>query len=356
MKRLLLIVLPLLLIVSCSKPVEDSTLVYKNGLMYTPDSDKPYTGEVFTNYSTGEKEYQGTYENGLLVQYSFLNKDGSIKEPVNYDETLNERDGVFYTKDTNKPYSGQVFSLYENGQKKEEGTYKDGNRYGFWTFWYENGQKKEKGNFIDSKEEGLWTLWYENGQKKGEGPFKKGQFDGLFTYWYENGQKRVEGPYKEGQGDGLITWWYDNGKKKKEGTVKDNKEEGLWTFWYENGQKKSEITLKDGNFISKKEWNEDGSEKSYSIEELRNLLSDKTMEEVKKLIGPPDTVMRLEFLRDNNNKEFYEHTHPQISEIDKKSWTYWNKKILYDPWSEKYESFKIQFFGGKVFSVHQFLQ
>ncbi|MBT5070364.1 MAG: hypothetical protein HOM59_09985, partial [Candidatus Marinimicrobia bacterium] len=48
MKRLLLIVLPLLLIVGCSqKPVEDTTLINKDGLMYTPDSDKPYTGEVF---------------------------------------------------------------------------------------------------------------------------------------------------------------------------------------------------------------------------------------------------------------------------------------------------------------------
>ena len=56
MKRLLLIVLPLLLIVSCSKPVEDSTLVYKNGLMYTPDSDKPYTGEwAGYNYENGER-------------------------------------------------------------------------------------------------------------------------------------------------------------------------------------------------------------------------------------------------------------------------------------------------------------
>ena len=127
MKRLLLIVLPFLLIVGCSqKPIEDSTLINKDGLMYTPDSDKPYTGEVFTNYSTGEKEYQGTYENGLLVQYSYLNKDGNVKEPINYEEILNERDGVYYTKDTNKPYSGPVFTLYEDGKKKQEGTFKDG--------------------------------------------------------------------------------------------------------------------------------------------------------------------------------------------------------------------------------------
>jgi len=124
MKKTLLITL--LLIVGCSKPVEDSTLINKDGLMYLPDSDSPYSGEVFTNYDTGEKEYQGTYENGLLVQYSYLNKDGNVKEPINYEEILNERDGVYYTKDTNKPYSGPVFTLYEDGKKKQEGTFKDG--------------------------------------------------------------------------------------------------------------------------------------------------------------------------------------------------------------------------------------
>ena len=71
MKRLLLIVLPLLLIVGCSKP-----------------------------------------------------------EPINYENTLVERDGVFYTKDTNIPYSGAVFSLHKDGQKWEEGTYKDGKQEG----------------------------------------------------------------------------------------------------------------------------------------------------------------------------------------------------------------------------------
>ena len=65
------------------------------------------------------------------------------KEPINYETTLVEKDGVFYTKDTNKPYSGKVFSLYEvGGQKKSEGTLKDGEYDGKWTYWHENGEKR----------------------------------------------------------------------------------------------------------------------------------------------------------------------------------------------------------------------
>ena len=88
----------------------------------------------------------------------------SSPEPINYETTLIERDGVHYTKDTNKPYSGPVFSL-KNGQKIREGTLKGGEKDGKWTYWYENGQKKyevtlKDGKFISSKR------WNEDGTEQ----------------------------------------------------------------------------------------------------------------------------------------------------------------------------------------------
>ena len=200
MKRLLLIVLPLLLIVGCSKPVEDSTLINKDGLMYLPESDKPYTGEVFTNYSTGEKLYQGTYQNGLLIEYSYLNKDGSVKEPVN-GETLIERSGLLYTVNGQKPYTGDVFELYRNGSKKYTGSIKGGKKNKLWTSWYENGQKKEEVIYKDGYKNGIFITWYENGQMDWNETYKDGKEDGLSTRWYENGQKKYEGTWKNGRED-----------------------------------------------------------------------------------------------------------------------------------------------------------
>ena len=138
MKKTLLIITVLLLILGCSKPVEDSTLINKDRLMYLPDSDSPYSGEVFTNYSTGEKEYQGTYENGLLIEYSYLHKDGSVKEPVN-GENLIDRGGLLYETNGQKPYTGEVFELYDDGGRKHSGLLKGGEKDGLWTFWNENG-------------------------------------------------------------------------------------------------------------------------------------------------------------------------------------------------------------------------
>ena len=129
--------------------------------MYLPESETPYNGEVFTNYSSGEKEYQGTYENGLLVQYSYLNKDGIVKEPVN-GETLIDRSGLLYEVNGQKPYTGDVFEVYKDGSRKNTGSLKGGRYNGLTTRWYENGQKRFEGTYEDgkliSKKE-----WYENG-------------------------------------------------------------------------------------------------------------------------------------------------------------------------------------------------
>nr|ADI19296.1 uncharacterized protein conserved in bacteria [uncultured Marinimicrobia bacterium HF0500_01L02] len=245
MKRTILFITSLVLIVGCSKSVEDSTLINKDGLMYLPDSDSPYSGEVFTNYSSGEKEYQGTYENGLLIQYSYLNKDGTVKEPVN-GETLIDRGGLLYEVNGQKPYTGDVFELYEDGSRKMTGSLKGGKYNGLNIGWYENGQKEGEVTFKDGKLDGLVTWWYENGQKNIEGTYKNNKEDGLITNWYENGQKWKEETYKDGKLDGLVTWWYENGQKNIEGTYKNNKEDGLITNWYENGQKWKEETYKDG--------------------------------------------------------------------------------------------------------------
>jgi antitoxin component YwqK of YwqJK toxin-antitoxin module len=162
----------------------------------------------------------------LLISFSIS------QEPVNYETTFVERDGVYYTKDTNQPYNGQVFSLYEDGKKKEEGTIKDGKQNGLWTEWYENGQKWNEGTYSDGEIDGLFTEWYENGQKKSEGTLKDGlKQEGKWTYWYENGEKESERTFKDGKEEGKWTYWYDTGEIKREGIFKEGKEIGIWTSW-----------------------------------------------------------------------------------------------------------------------------
>ena len=128
----------------------------------------------------------------------------STPEPINYETTLIERGGVYYTKDTNQPYSGPVFSLDDKGRNKKEGNLEDG-----------------KMNI-----------------------YKELQ-------WYDNGQKASE--YKTVFGDPIYEKsWNEDGKK-----------DGYWTSYYENSylEQEWEKRYKDGKLISSKEWNKDGSVK-----------------------------------------------------------------------------------------------
>ena len=156
------------------------------------------------------------------------------------------RDGLRYEVDSETPFTGVVVAKHENGQKKGEGTLKDG------------------------KPEGLKTAWYENGKKESESIWKDGKAEGLATAWYESGQKKHEGTFKDGKPEGLVTTWHANGQKQSEATFKDGKPEGLTTMWHENGQKSLEATYKDGKKVSETMWDDEGNiDPVAALEKLR---------------------------------------------------------------------------------------
>ena len=128
-------------------------------------------------------------KNILLTMLPLLLIVGCSKEPINFEQMLVERDNVYYTKDTNKPYTGDVFSLYDDGKKKSEGAYKDGYYNGKWTSWHSNGQKYTEGTFKDDYYDGKWTSWYENGQKYSVGIYKDGNVISE-KCWDEVGNKK----------------------------------------------------------------------------------------------------------------------------------------------------------------------
>ena len=74
--------------------------------------------------------------------------------------------------------------------------------YQFAETYYDNGMPKVIKTFKESK--GKLELvnenkWHENGQKRWEGTYKNGEPAGKWTDWYENGQKRWEGTFKVGK-------------------------------------------------------------------------------------------------------------------------------------------------------------
>jgi antitoxin component YwqK of YwqJK toxin-antitoxin module len=100
-------------------------------------------------------------------------------------DQLERRDGLRYFK--GKPFTGVAVYKYENGKKKREATFKDGDYDGLYTVWYENGQKELEKTYKDGLEDGLWTWYYENGQKKEESTYKDGMPISRRKYWDKDG-------------------------------------------------------------------------------------------------------------------------------------------------------------------------
>ena len=114
--------------------------------------------------------------------------------------------------------------FYKNGIPKVTNTYKESRgklEFVKQVSWYDNGQKKEEETYKDGKEDGKWTQWYGNGQKSIERTYKNGEVDGEWTQWHGNGQKSVEGTYKDGKVNGEWIRWGDDGSLTFKLTLQD---------------------------------------------------------------------------------------------------------------------------------------
>ncbi|MDB9800260.1 toxin-antitoxin system YwqK family antitoxin [Alphaproteobacteria bacterium] len=83
---------------------------------------------------------------------------------------LVKRDGVYYKKFSDVPFTGKV-----TGQ--EQGSIKNGKKDGSWIEYWDNGQLKLKGNWKNVMSEGSWVSYKRNGtvSKELTGTYKNGK-------------------------------------------------------------------------------------------------------------------------------------------------------------------------------------
>ena len=110
----------------------------------------------------------------VCIVSSLLSGCGSVEETICKEREGQERNGLVYLPNQQEPFTGKKLCKYENGQNRVEGKYKDGLLDGIWTEWYENGQIEAEENYKDGKQDGKWTVWYMNGQKYREINYKDG--------------------------------------------------------------------------------------------------------------------------------------------------------------------------------------
>ena len=106
-------------------------------------------------------------------------KSSEKKVSIEMDEVV-RRDGIFYRKFSNTPFSGHIESYHPNGQLKIIGKFTDGKKIGNWVEYYISGNKKSEGHFANGKKDGAWVYYFLNANIKEKQFFLEGKNDGLW--------------------------------------------------------------------------------------------------------------------------------------------------------------------------------
>ena len=98
----------------------------------------------------------------FLISVGFGQK---LHESIETYESGNIKSITYHKKTGNRIEIVKKERYYQNGQKREEGNYKDGEEHGLWIEWYKNGQKKSEKNYKDGRLINTPKRWYEDGKK-----------------------------------------------------------------------------------------------------------------------------------------------------------------------------------------------
>ena len=178
-------------------------------------------------------------------------------------ESVIERDGLYYKKGATEPFTGKIAN--DLNHDKILGKFKHGKRDGLWEFYHPNGQLRAKGKYKDGKYHGYWEWYFSDGRLESKGPFKDGKYEGYWVNHYNNNQLRWEGVYSKGKRVGPWVWFYSNGgiveksnymyeqpgvrigqrvkyhqngQLMEIGYYRHGRREGSWVFYEENGAKR----------------------------------------------------------------------------------------------------------------------
>jgi len=150
----------LLVLSSCSKKNDNNNeLIMKNGLLYKPGSDVPYTGQEKASLRS------------RIIEYDVVNgvKQGEMK--ISF---MNGKPQIIGQMIKNKNV-GHWKYFYETQQVESEGDFKDDMPDGLWTWYFPAGNVREQGNYDSGRRTGKWITYDSSGKITVVKLFKNGE-------------------------------------------------------------------------------------------------------------------------------------------------------------------------------------
>ena len=87
----------------------------------------------------------------IITALLFITSTVIPQSKVNINNLVEYGDKIYAPND-DEPYTGKVFDFYDNSQRKFDGRYRKGLMNGKWTYYHENGQKRTEANYKDGEE------------------------------------------------------------------------------------------------------------------------------------------------------------------------------------------------------------
>ena len=246
------------------------------------DADSIIDGFIYEYYDNDKKKADAVFlENGKRDQkwYTYFEegKDSTISA---YD--AGKRTGAWYvfydstfeaateTNYENNLMHGDYKEWYIDEGPKVEGYYEYGKKHLLWAFWdergyqrfeewrmgvlydtfeyeyYENGQLKEEASYKNRMKHGQWFRYFPDGEISGVREFAKGLRVGEWVDYYRKDEIAFKGLYKNDKKDGPWIWYYMNrGERGEQGNV-------MSEVNFNNGELVSEkcYTREDGEIIN----------------------------------------------------------------------------------------------------------
>jgi len=232
------------------------------------DNDKKKADAVFLENGKRDQKWYTYFEEGqdsTISVYDAGKKTGTWY--VYYDSTF---EAVTETNYENNLKHGDHREWYIDERKKVEGYYEEGKKHLLWAFWdergyqrfeewrmgvlydtfeyeyYENGQLKEEPSYKNRMKHGKWFRYFPDGEISGVREFSKGLRVGEWVDYYRKDEIAFKGLYNNDKKDGPWIWYYMNrGALGEQGNVMSEVD-------FRNGELISEkcYTREDGEIIN----------------------------------------------------------------------------------------------------------
>ena len=264
MNKIILLILSLIL-VGCEKTIDESELVEREDIQYQINSDKPYTGSVFSYHDNGQVKTSGMYKKGLKGGlFEEFYENGQLLSSVNY--FMGGKEGVeniyfenssirFRNTYKNNVLNGVRETYFDTGELKTKEDYLNGEFKKLFVRYVLSGKEvlyvrmNNKGEFMDNSD--LFTNGttpFDRPVLKGSGEVYEGPY--IFEYYHDGnlgGSMEFEHYDSEKK---LFKVYYDNGQLSESGTVKGMELHGVVDRYSEDGTKVSSTCNQNGKEVN----------------------------------------------------------------------------------------------------------